>query len=107
MHAAHTTTATAATAATTATAATAATTTTKLANFTHTEVVGLRRVLDEVEEAALGNEALSLWVWCLSLKLSDARTEDSELLAQSLLTNQRERRASRRHYAAERHSIDG
>ena len=78
----------ASTSATSATTAATATTTTAIATFTHAEVVGLRRVLDEVAEAALGNEALSLWVWRLSLKLSDARTEDNELVAQSRLTNQ-------------------
>ena len=88
IHSAHT---VAATTTTTAATTTATATTTVLAIITHriahTEIDGLCRVLDDVEEAALGDEALSLWVLCLSLKLSDPRTENSKLLAQNLLAN--------------------
>ena len=68
---------TATTATTTRAAAAATATTAATAIFTHLEVVGLRRVLDEVSEAALSEEALSLSVRCLCLQLSDALPQDS------------------------------
>jgi len=80
VQAAHTT-ATSTTTATTTRAAAAATVQVELS--TRLEVVGLHRVLDEVCEAALSDEAFSLSVRCLCLELSNALPKDSELLAQS------------------------
>ena len=64
------------------TTTTTATTATMTATTTYRVIAWLRSVLDKVHEAVLGDETFPTWVWCLSLKLSDARTEDCKLLAQ-------------------------
>ena len=67
---------------TTTTTTTTATTATMTATTTNRVIAWLRSVLDKVHEAVLGDETFSRWVWCLSLKLSEARTEDCKLFAQ-------------------------